>query len=73
MPDSSIIFAAPPDTLTNDERLAELAMILATAIDRSNPRQIEGNSPNFGDSSLDILALKRRRRQQLRTRVGDAE
>lgn len=73
MPDSSIIFAAPPDTLTNDERLAELAMILATAIDRSNPRQIERNSRNFGDSSLDILALKRRHRQQLRTRVGAGE
>lgn len=51
--------------------MAELAAILATAIDRSNPRQINENSPNLGDSSLDILALTRRRRQQLRTRVGD--
>ena len=47
--------------------------ILAAGIDRSNPRQIKENSPNLGDSSLDILALKRRRGQQLRTRVGDVE
>jgi hypothetical protein len=73
MTDIAITFAPPPDTLTNDERLSELALILATAIDRSNPRQIKENSPNLGDSSLDILALKRRRRQQLRTRVGDDE
>lgn len=71
MTDIAITFAPPPDTLTKDERLAELAGILATAIDRSNPRQINENSPNLGDSLLDILALTRRRRQQLRTRVGD--
>lgn len=73
MTDTSIIFAAPSNTLTTEERLAELAGILAAAIARSNPLQINENSPNFGDSSLDILALKRRRRQQLRTRVGDDE
>ena len=73
MPDTIIIFAAPPDTLTTEERLAELAAILAAGIARSNPRQINENSPNLGDSSLDILALKRRRRQQLGTRVGDDE
>jgi hypothetical protein len=73
MPDTSIIFAAPPETLTTEERLAELAAILAAAIARSNPPQTNENSPQFGDSSLDILALKRRRRQQLRTRVGDDE
>ena len=71
MPSATISFAAPLDTLSTEERMAELAAILATAIDRSNPRQINENSPNVGDSSLDILALKRRRRQQLRTRVGD--
>jgi hypothetical protein len=73
MPYATITFEAPPDKLTTDERLAELSQILATAIARSNPRQINENSPNLGDSSLDILALKRRRRQQLRTRVGDDE
>lgn len=73
MPDTTITFAAPLDTLTTEERLAELAGILAAAIARSNPLQINEKSPNFGDSSLDILALKRRRRQQLRTRVGDDE
>lgn len=73
MPDTSITFAAPPDTLTTDERLAELSQILATAIARCNPLKINDNAPNLGDSSLDILALKRRRRQQLRTRVGDDE
>jgi hypothetical protein len=71
MSDTTITFAAPPDRLTTEERLAELAAILAMAIDRSNPRQVNENSPNFGDSSLDIIALKRRRRQQSRTRVGD--
>lgn len=73
MTDIAITFAPPPDTLTSDERLMELAGLLATAIDRSNPLQIYENTPNLGDSSLDILALKRRRRQQLRTRVGDDE
>jgi hypothetical protein len=73
MTDIAITFAPPPDTLNTEERLAELAAILATAISRSNPGQINENSPNTGDSSLDILALKRRRRQQLRTRVGDEE
>ena len=73
MPDTTITFAAPLDTLTTEERLAEMAGILAAAIARSNPLQINEKSPNFGDSSLDILALKRRRRQQLLTRVGDDE
>lgn len=71
MSDTAITFAPPPHTLTTDERLEELSQILAAAIARSNPQQINENSPNLGDSSLDILALTRRRRQQLRTRVGD--
>ncbi len=71
MPNTSINFAPPPETLTTDERLAELARILASAVDRSNPRKIDENSPHDGDSSLDILALVRRRRHQSRTRVGD--
>lgn len=73
MPDTSVNFAPPPDTLTTNERLAELARILATAVDRANPQRINENSANEGDSSLDILALVRRRRHQLRTRIGEDE
>ncbi len=64
-------FAPPAETLTTDERLTELAAILASAIDRSNPSETNRNSPLDGDSSLDILALRRRRRRQVRNRVGD--
>ncbi len=73
MPDTSVNFAPPPETLTTDERLTELARILASAVDRANPPTINENSANDGDSSLDILALVRRRRHQLRTRVGEDE
>ena len=66
-----IAFEPPVDTLTTDERLAELAAILASAIARTNPPKTNGNSPLDGDSSLDILALRRRRRRQVRNRVGD--
>ena len=73
MPDTSVNFAPSPDKLTTNERLAELARILAIAVDRSNPPKINENYANEGDSSLDILALVRRRRHQLRTRVGEDE
>lgn len=73
MPDTDVNFAPPPKMLTTDERLAELARILATAVDRTNPPTINEDSANEADSSLDILALVRRRRHQLRTRVGDDE
>lgn len=73
MPDTDVNFAPSPEMLTTDERLAELARILATAVDRTNPPTINENSGNDGDSSLDILALVRRRRHQLRTRVGENE
>lgn len=73
MPDTNVNFAPPPDTLTTNERLAELARILAAAVDRANPPTINENSASDGDSSLDILTLVRRRRQQLRTRVGEDE
>jgi len=66
-----IAFAPPAETLTTDERLAELAAILASAIARTNPRETNENSPLSGDSSLDILALRRRRRRQVQNRVGD--
>jgi hypothetical protein len=70
MPDDST-FAPPADTLNTDERLTELAAILAGAIARTNPLKTNENSPFDGDSSLDILALRRRRRRQVRNRVGD--
>lgn len=70
MPDD-IAFAPPAETLTTDERLAELAAILASAIARTNPRKMNEDSPLDGDSSLDILALRRRRRRQVQNRVGD--
>jgi len=73
MPDTNVNFALPPDKLTTDDRLAKLAQILAAAVDRANPSTINENSANDGDSSLDILDLVRRRRQQLRTRVGEDE
>lgn len=73
MPDIDVNFAPPPETLTTDERLAELAQILATAVDRATPLKINENSTDEGDSSLDILTLVRRRRHQLRTRVGEDE
>ena len=73
MPDTSVNFTPPPETLTTDERLAELAQILAAAVDRANPPTINENSANDEDSSLDILTLVRRRRHQLRTRVGEDE
>lgn len=66
-----IAFAPPVETLTTDERLAELAAILASAIARTNARKMNENSPLAGDSSLDILALRRRRRRQVQNRVGD--
>ena len=71
MPDTNVNFAPSPETLTTDERLVELSRILASAVDRSNLPKINENSANDADSSLDILALVRRRRHQLRTRVGD--
>ena len=73
MPDTNVNFAPPPEKLTTDERLAELSRILAAAVDRANPPKINENSSHDGDSSLDILALVRRRRHQLRTRVGEDE
>ena len=73
MPDTNVNFAPPPETLTTDERLAELARILATAVERANPSKIKENSTDEGASSLDILTLVRRRRHQLRTRVGEDE
>ncbi|KPQ06821.1 MAG: hypothetical protein HLUCCA12_09455 [Rhodobacteraceae bacterium HLUCCA12] len=66
-----ITFAPPAETLSTDERLTELAAILAGAIARINALESNENAPLDGDSSLDILALRRRRRRQVRNRVGD--
>lgn len=68
---NNITFAPPVETLATDERLTELAAILSSAIARTNPQEMNENSPLDGDSSLDILALRRRRRRQVRNRVGD--
>lgn len=70
MPDD-ITFAPPAETLTTDERLAELAAILASAIARTNKLKMNEKSSLDEDSSLDILALRRRRRRQVQNRVGD--
>ncbi len=68
---NDVAFAQPAEKLTTDERLAELTTILAGAIARTNPPKTNEKSPLDGDSSLDILALRRRRRRQVRNRVGD--
>ena len=68
---ADITFTPPVDTLTTDERLTELATILAGAIACTNPLEKNENSSLDADSSLDILALRRRRRRQVRNRVGD--
>ena len=68
--EEDIAFAPPAETLSTDERLAELAAIFASAIARTNPRETNENSSLDGDSSLDILALRRRRRRQVQNRVG---
>jgi len=72
MPDD-LSFAPPAESLTTSQRLAELTDILAGAISRANPSKTHENSPKDPDSSLDILALRRRRRRQLRNRVGGEE
>lgn len=52
MPDTSVNFAAPPETLTSDGRLAELAQILVSAVDRANPKKIIEISPHGGDCAF---------------------
>ncbi len=69
MPDD-LSFAPAALTLTTNQRLAELADILAGAISRANPQKTYENSSGDPNSSLDILALRCRRRRQLRNRVG---
>ena len=68
---NDIAFAPPAETLTTDERLTGLSTILAIGVARTNPPETKEKSPLDGDSSLDILALRRRRRRQVRNRVGD--
>jgi hypothetical protein len=53
MPDTNVNFASPPDTLTTNERLAELAQILVVALYRARPSELNENSTNDRDSSLD--------------------
>ena len=48
------------DRLSADERLGELAQILAAGLKRIQPEQSSSLSAPGEDSSFDILALKRR-------------
>ena len=48
MPNTSVNFAPPSETLTTAERLAKLARILPVALDRANPPKIYANSSNDG-------------------------
>lgn len=49
-----------PARLSADERLDELARIIAAGLTRSLPEQSSSLSARSEDSSFDILALKRR-------------
>lgn len=57
--------------LSADERLDELAFILAAGLRRILPEQSSSLSANERESSLDILALKRRvGRRKPSNRIG---
>jgi hypothetical protein len=61
----------PADRLSADERLDELASILAAGLRRVLPEQSSSLSAAGEDSSFDILALKRRvGRRKPSNRVG---
>jgi hypothetical protein len=59
-----------PDRMSADERLAEVAEILAAGLMRLLPQQSTHLSADGGDSSLDILALKSGRGRKRRNRFG---
>jgi len=60
-----------PARLSADERLDELAQILAAGLKRIQPEQSSSLSAPGEDSSFDILALKRRvGRRKPSNRVG---
>jgi hypothetical protein len=48
-----------PDQLSPDERLDEVAMLLAGALMRLRTRKSSHLSPDAGESSLDFLANQR--------------
>ena len=50
----------PPGRMSADERIGEIGRILAAGIGRIRPEQSSSLSAAGGDSSVDILALKRR-------------
>ena len=61
----------PADRLSADERLDEIASILAAGLRRIRPEQSSSLSAAGEDSSFDILALKRRvGRRKPSNRVG---
>jgi len=60
-----------PGRMSADERLGELAQILAVGLRRILPEQSSSLSATREDSSFDILALKRRvGRRKPSNRVG---
>jgi hypothetical protein len=60
-----------PERMTADERLAELGRLLAAGLRRVLLEQSSSLSANERESSLDILALKRRvGRRKPSNRVG---
>ena len=62
-----------PERMTADERLAELGRILAAGLRRVLLEQSSSLSANERESSLDILALKRRvGRRKPTIRVGES-
>lgn len=60
-----------PARMTADERIGEIARILAESLVRSLPEQSSSLSAEPRDSSFDILALRRRvGRRKLTVRLG---
>ena len=63
-----------PDRMSADQRLSEVGQILAAAVRRVLAEQSSSLSAEGRESSLDILALKRRaRRRKPSNRVGEQE
>lgn len=61
----------PPARMSADERIGEIARILAESLVRRLPEQSRSLSAELRDSSFDILALRRRvGRSKLRNRDG---
>ena len=57
-----------PDMMSSEERLAEIARILARGLIRLRARQSSQQSGDSGDSCLDFTATPRRHAETLRRR-----